>query len=115
MKRLLLPLLALALPLAAAGLLPAQDKAAPRLTADLLRALEPRNIGPYMTSGRVADIAVDPKNRSTWYVVSASGGLWKTTNRGLTLRPIFDQGGSYSLGCATVDPNNSNIVWLGTG
>src|SRR5215212_4814156 len=105
-----LPLLLLAVLLATSGPLPAQG-----LTADLLRGLAPRNIGPVMSSGRVSDIAVDPRNRSVWYVATASGGLWKTTNRGLNLRPIFDGGGSYSLGCVTIDPNNSSVVWLGTG
>ena len=48
-------------------------------------------------------------------MATASGGLWKTVNRGLTFQPIFDDGGSYSLGCVTVDPKNPDIVWLGTG
>ena len=45
----------------------------------------------------------------------ASGGLWKTTNRGVTWRPIFDQYGSYSIGCVSIDPKNSDQIWLGTG
>src|SRR5262245_49328551 len=113
MRRLLLP--ALGMLLAGPRLAFAQEKAAPKLTADFLRALEPRNIGPHMTSGRVSDIAVDPRNRSVWYIATSSGGLWKTTNRGMNFRPIFDKGGSYSLGCVTIDPNNSRVVWLGTG
>ncbi len=92
-----------------------QSGAAPRLTADFLRELGLRNIGPALMPGCVADVAVDPRNRSVWYVAMASIGLWKTTNRGLTWRPIFDQGGSYSLGCVTLDPKNSDVVWLGTG
>ena len=74
-----------------------------------------RNILGTFSSGRIADVAVDPRNRSVWYVATASGGLWKTTNRGLTFSPIFDDGGSYSLGCVTLDPKNPDIVWLGTG
>jgi len=91
------------------------QQAVPRLTPDLLGGLELRNITGTFSSGRIADVAVDPRNRSVWYVATASGGLWKTTNRGLTFRPIFDQGGSYSLGCVTLDPKNPDIVWLGTG
>ena len=45
----------------------------------------------------------------------ASGGLWKTENRGNTFTPIFDDYGSYSLGAVVVDPKDSNVVWLGTG
>src|SRR5215472_7181363 len=86
-----------------------------QLTADLVKGLQVRNIGGIFSSGRIADIAVDPKNRSTWYIATASGGLWKTTNRGLNFQPIFDDQGSYSLGVVVVDPKNSDVIWLGTG
>jgi photosystem II stability/assembly factor-like uncharacterized protein len=79
------------------------------------RGIEFRSIGPNITTGRVSDVDIDPKNPNVWYVASASGGLWKTENRGNTFTPIFDDYGSYSLGCVVVDPRNSNIVWLGTG
>ena len=52
---------------------------------------------------------------SVWYVAAASGNLWKTENRGNTWTAIFDDYGSYSLGAVTVDPKDSNVVWLGTG
>jgi photosystem II stability/assembly factor-like uncharacterized protein len=84
-------------------------------TAATLKALSLRPIGPCITPGRVGDIAIDPKNRSTWYVALASGGLWKTTNRGISWKSIFENHGSYSIGCVTVDPKNSDVVWLGTG
>src|SRR5438128_106097 len=87
----------------------------PGLTSAAVQGLELRNVGGTLSSGRIADIAVDPRNQSVWYVATAAGGLWKTTNRGLTWRPIFDRYGSYSLGCVTIDPANSNVVWLGTG
>jgi len=80
-----------------------------------LSGLSFRNIGPALTSGRIADIAVNPNNFSEYYVGVASGGLWKTTNHGTTFRPIFDGQSSYSIGCISIDPNNSNIVWVGTG
>ena len=74
-----------------------------------------RNIGPATTSGRVADIAVNPNNTSEWYVAAASGGVWKTTNAGSTFTPIFDGQGSYSIGCVTMDPSNPHTIWVGTG
>jgi photosystem II stability/assembly factor-like uncharacterized protein len=86
-----------------------------QLTADLVKGLEVRNLAGIFTSGRIADIAVDPKNRSTWYIATASGGLWKTANRGLNFQPVFDDQGSYSLGVVVVDPKNSDVIWLGTG
>src|SRR3954452_17165390 len=83
--------------------------------ADPLAALRFRSIGPAFTSGRHADMAVDPKNPHIWYVAMAAGGLWKTTNGGLTFSPIFDNYGAYSMCCVLVDPKNSNVVWLATG
>jgi photosystem II stability/assembly factor-like uncharacterized protein len=74
-----------------------------------------RSIGPAITSGRIADFAVNPNNHSEYYVASASGGVWKTTNAGTTYSPIFDGQGSYSIGCVTIDPSNTNIIWVGTG
>ena len=78
-------------------------------------SLRVRNIGPAITSGRIADFAVHPDDRSTYYVATASGGVWKTTNAGTTYEPLFDSQGSYSIGCITMDPNNPNVIWVGTG
>ncbi|MBO0323213.1 glycosyl hydrolase [Muricauda sp. CAU 1633] len=77
--------------------------------------LEFRNIGPALTSGRIADIAIHPANESIWYVAVGSGGVWKTTNAGVTWSPIFDGQSSYSIGCVTIDPNNPSTIWVGTG
>jgi len=85
------------------------------LTAEVLSGLEFRNIGPGLMSGRISDIAIHPKNRSLWYVAVGSGGVWKTENAGTTWTPIFDGQGSYSIGCLTLDPNNPEVVWVGTG
>ncbi len=74
-----------------------------------------RSIGPAVTSGRISDFAVNPKNHSEYYVATSSGGVWKTTNRGVTYTPIFDGQGSYSIGCVTLDPSNASVVWVGTG
>ena len=74
-----------------------------------------RNVGPAITSGRVADLAVNPLMPSTYYVAAASGGVWKTTNAGTTYNPIFDGQGSYSIGCVSIDPHNPNSIWVGTG
>ncbi len=84
-------------------------------TSDMFSALKFRSIGPAMTSGRIADFAVNPDNHSEYYVAAASGGVWKTTNHGVTFQPIFDGQGSYSIGCVSLDPSNSNTVWVGSG
>jgi len=85
------------------------------LTADALKAIQIRSIGPGLVTGRIADIEIDPNNTNVWYVAAAFGGVWKTVNRGVTFTPIFDDGGTFNNCCIVVDPKNSNIVWLGTG
>lgn len=77
--------------------------------------LKLRGIGPALMGGRIADIAVNPKNRSNWYIAAGSGNLWKTINSGITWEPVFDDQVSYSIGCVTIDPSNTSTVWLGTG
>ena len=74
-----------------------------------------RSVGPAFMSGRIADIAIDPTNENVWYVAVGSGGTWKTTNAGTTWTPLTDDESFYSTGCITLDPNNSSVVWLGTG
>ncbi|MFT5245048.1 MAG: photosystem II stability/assembly factor-like uncharacterized protein [Psychroserpens sp.] len=74
-----------------------------------------RSIGPSLTSGRISDVAVNPNNPFEYYVASSAGGVWKTINSGIEFTPIFDNEGSYSIGCITIDPNNSNVIWVGTG
>jgi photosystem II stability/assembly factor-like uncharacterized protein len=86
-----------------------------KVTSELVRELRLRSLGPTLKPGRVADIAVDPRNRSVWYLANGSGGLWKTTNRGNDWKPILDEGGSYSLGCVTIDARDPDVIWLGTG
>ncbi len=78
-------------------------------------ALKWRSVGPALTSGRISDLAVNPENPSEYYVAVASGGVWKTSNWGVDYYPIFDNESSYSIGCVTIDSNNTNIVWVGTG
>ncbi len=74
-----------------------------------------RSLGPAITSGRVTDFAVNPDNYHEFYASVASGNVWKTTNSGTTWEPIFDKYNSYSIGYVTLDPNNPNVVYVGTG
>ncbi|MEL6842959.1 MAG: glycosyl hydrolase, partial [Bacteroidota bacterium] len=74
-----------------------------------------RGIGPAVMGGRIADIAIHPDNPSTWYVAAGSGNLWKTTNCGITWEPIFDHQASYSIGTVSIDPQQPNVIWVGTG
>ena len=81
----------------------------------VLAGLKWRNIGPAFMSGRIADIAWHPEDLSVWYVAVGSGGVWKTSNAGVTWKPIFDEQSRYSIGNVTVDPSNPHVVWVGTG
>ena len=80
------------------------------VVASAASALTLREIGPAVMGGRIADIAVHPHDRSTWYVAVGSGGLWKTTNAGTTWTPVFDDQPSYSIGIVTLDPSNPDVV-----
>ena len=85
------------------------------ITSSTLSALKFRGIGPAMCSGRIVDIAVDPVVSSRWFIAAASGGVWRTENNGTTFEPVFDEEGSYSIGCVAIDPSNRHTIWVGTG
>lgn len=85
------------------------------IKSSTLSGLTFRSIGPAFASGRIADFAVNPDDINEFYIGVASGGIWKTVNGGTTFSSVFDNYGSYSIGCLAMDPNNHNIVWAGTG
>jgi photosystem II stability/assembly factor-like uncharacterized protein len=86
-----------------------------RMDSEFVGEFQLRSLGPHLKPGRVSDVVLDPRNNNIWYLSFGSGGVWKTVNRGTSWKPIFDGGGSYSIGCLAVDPHDSNVVWLGTG
>ena len=91
------------------------EKVEPGFNEQTFKGLEMRSIGPAFMSGRIADIAIDPNDQSTWYVAVGSGGVWKTVNEGTTWEAVFENEDAYSIGCVTIDPNDSNTIWVGTG
>jgi photosystem II stability/assembly factor-like uncharacterized protein len=94
----------------------AQKGDAPYYLQDsILGEIKLRSIGPAFTSGRISDIVIHPKNENVWYVAVGSGGVWKTTNSGTTWNSIFENQGSYSIGCISINQNNPNEIWVGTG
>ena len=103
--------LCLAMPLVAQGTAdgPGEEQAHP------LDGLDFRNIGPVNMSGRVADVEGIPGEIRTLYVGSASGGVWKTENGGVTFRPIFDDQPVASIGDMALAPSNPEVIYVGTG
>ncbi|MFM7765018.1 MAG: WD40/YVTN/BNR-like repeat-containing protein, partial [Sphingomonadales bacterium] len=85
------------------------------LSSDIVNTFQFRSIGPATTGGRIVDIAVNPSNYSEYYLAAAYGGVWKTKNNGTTFEPIFDGYGTQSIGCLALDPQNANVVWVGSG
>src|SRR5688500_4181601 len=75
-----------------------------------------QSIGPSNHTGRMTSIAVaDVAGQRSIYVGAATGGVWKSSNRGLTWRPIFEHEATASIGDVAVAPSNPQIVWVGTG
>ena len=74
-----------------------------------------RSIGPAATGGRIHDIEVDPKDPSTIYVASATGGIWKTTNKGTFWTPIFDGQPENTFGDLAICDADTRVVWAGSG
>ncbi|MBI3789352.1 MAG: glycosyl hydrolase [Gemmatimonadetes bacterium] len=85
------------------------------LAAADLGALTFRNIGPAAMSGRITDLAVVERDPATFYAASATGGLWKTLDAGITWTPVFDREATHSIGAVSVAQARPSEVWVGTG
>jgi photosystem II stability/assembly factor-like uncharacterized protein/flagellar hook assembly protein FlgD len=92
-----------------------QNQSENNLDDTFLKNLQFRAIGPAIMGGRIDDIAVVESNPSTYYVGTATGGIWKTVNNGTTFDPIFDDQGSTSIGDIAIAPSDPSIIWVGTG
>src|SRR5476651_743431 len=82
--------------------------------ADQFDRLHFRSIGPAIMSGRISDFAVYEANTAIFYVGTAHGGVWKTTNGGVTFTPELQQDGLMSIGDLAVSQKDPNMVWVGT-
>ena len=108
MKRLLLPAVIFA------GIISTVPAHA-QLTTESLAGLTPRNIGPATMSGRVVDLAVVEMDTRVFYVASATGGVWKTTDNGIRFAPVFRDEAVHSVGDVAVHQTDTAVVWVGTG
>jgi photosystem II stability/assembly factor-like uncharacterized protein len=110
-SRLLTVLLALGFVLGAGGAVLAQAQ----VTADDLNQLTWRWVGPVNFSGRISEFAVPPGQTTTYYVLAASGGVWKTEDAGTHFEPLFDKYGNMSMGSLAIAASDPKILYLGTG
>jgi photosystem II stability/assembly factor-like uncharacterized protein len=83
-------------------------------SVDAFKALKYRSIGPAQ-GGRVSRVAGIPGDPSTYYAATASGGVWKSVDGGLTWKPIFDDQPTSSIGSIAVSPSSPNFVYVGSG
>ncbi|WKN43064.1 VPS10 domain-containing protein [Tunicatimonas pelagia] len=74
-----------------------------------------RNVGPANMSGRITAIDVVRDDPKTIYVGAASGGVWKSENGGTAWTSVFDDAPTQNVGAVAVQPDNPNVVWVGTG
>ena len=93
----------------------AKENAGTIVDESILDGVKFRNIGPANMGGRIDDFAVVESNPNIIYVGTASGGVWKTVNNGVTWEPIFDTQETSTIGDITVAPSNPDVVWAGTG
>lgn len=87
----------------------------PPIASTDLAGLRLRNIGPASMSGRVVDMDVVESNPYTMYVAGATGGLWRTTDNGVTWTSLFDSAPVHSIGDVAIYQPDPRIVWVGTG
>ena len=93
-----------------APIAPAQDRYEP-----VIAGLSARCIGPANMGGRIADLAVVESDPSTYFVAAASGGVWKTTDGGVTFKSVFDDQPTQSIGAVAVCQGKPEVVYVGTG
>ena len=83
-------------------------------SVDAFKALKYRSIGPAQ-GGRVTRVAGVPGDPSLYFAATASGGVWKSADAGLTWKPVFDDQPTSSIGSIAVAPSNPSVVYLGSG
>jgi len=104
-----------ALVLLAAEAPPVGAQAAGTESVDPFAAMRARAIGPAGMSGRVAAVDVSPRDRNVVFVGSATGGLFRSTDGGITWTPVFDAQPVLGIGAVAVSRANPDVVWVGTG
>ena len=87
----------------------------PSVDAAMLSGVHFRHIGPATMSGRITDLAILESDPTLMYVASATGGVWKTTDNAITMKPVFEKERVHSVGAVALFQGDANVVWVGTG
>ena len=85
------------------------------LDSATLAAFRWRSVGPANMSGRITDVEGIPSPSKTFFVATVAGGIWKTTNNGITFRPLFTGERVVSMGDLAIAPSDTLQIWAGTG
>ena len=85
------------------------------ISTDQLDQLTFRNIGPSVAGGRIHDIEILPNDPATVFIASASGGIWKSTNKGTTWKPVFDDQVVSTFGDMAISLSNPDVIYAGSG
>ena len=85
------------------------------ISTDQLDQLTFRNIGPSVAGGRIHDIEVLPNDPATVFIASASGGIWKSSNKGTTWKPVFDDQAVSTFGDMAISLSNPDVIYAGSG
>ena len=94
----------------------AQSAGQPTATGHpIFDAIRFREIGPTAQGGRYVDFAVVESNPKIFYAATATGGLWKTVNHGVTFSPVFDNQPDFALGAVAIAQSRPDVVYVGTG
>ena len=83
--------------------------------ARIVDAIRFREIGPTAQGGRYVEFAVVESNPRTFYAATATGGLWKTVNNGITFTPVFDHQPDFAIGAVALAQGRPDVVYVGTG
>jgi photosystem II stability/assembly factor-like uncharacterized protein len=95
--------------------IPAQSPQPAQASPSLVDAIEFREIGPTAQGGRYVDYAVVESDPRTFYAATATGGLWKTVNNGISFTSVFDQQPDFALGAVALAQSRPDTVYVGTG
>src|SRR5262245_66442871 len=91
------------------------DKRLEMEKASPLQGLRFRNVGPEVQGGRIVDIEGPAAHPDALLVAYASGGLWRTDNRGGSWTPLFDGQSSMTIGDVALGDAEGNVIYVGSG